>query len=295
MTLVPPDLQRRLDQLAVVARRPRAGSMQGERRSVRRARNVEFADFRPYSPGDDLRQIDWNAYARLDRFFLRLFVEEDDAVVHILVDSSKSMGWGSPSKLEFAQAVAACLGYMALSRLEWVQAANYDTQLAGVPRPRRGRGAMGGLFASLKAIAPAGQTALGPTMRRYLAAARRPGPLVIISDLYDETWREGALAAAGARFDVTLIHVLSREEMRPTLEGELRLVDDESGHEVDVSMDGDMVDRYAAALAEWQTSNAAWCAKRAVAYVPVAADFPLDEFVFGVLRGRGVVAATSGA
>ena len=105
---------RRLERLAVLSRRAMAGQMQGERRSPKRGQSVEFADFRPYAPGDDFRRIDWNAYARLERFFLKLFVEEQDLTVHLLVDTSPSMDWGEPNKLRFALRAAGALGYVAL-------------------------------------------------------------------------------------------------------------------------------------------------------------------------------------
>ena len=171
----------------------------------------------------------------------------------------------------------------------------YSDALTAPARPRRGRSSTPGLLSLLQSARPQGTTALAPAIRRYLAAARRPGPLVILSDLYDETWRDGVLAASGARCDVTVIHVLSPEELDPTLEGELRLVDDETNHSVDVSMDGDVLERYQAALVDWQTSNASWCSARSVVYVSASSAQAPEEFMLGALRTRGVVAPLSGA
>src|SRR5512135_2176770 len=112
--LLSPSFLATLDRLTLVSRRARMGKFKGERRSPRRGGSVEFADFREYAPGDDFRQIDWNAYARLERLFLRLFVEEEDATVHVIVDASQSMDWGKPSKWAYAQRVAAALGYVTL-------------------------------------------------------------------------------------------------------------------------------------------------------------------------------------
>jgi len=111
---------RRLERLSLVARRPSAGVMQGERRSPKRGQSVEFSDFRPYVAGDDFRRIDWNAYARLERFFIKLFVEEEDLTVHLLIDASRSMDWGEPNKLQYAARAAGALGYIALSGLDRV-------------------------------------------------------------------------------------------------------------------------------------------------------------------------------
>src|SRR5512143_15288 len=111
---------RRLERLALVARHATAGQTQGERRSPKRGQSVEFSDFRPYVAGDDFRRIDWNAYARLEKFFIKLFVEEEDLSVHLLIDTSRSMDWGEPGKLEYAARVAGALASIALAGLDRV-------------------------------------------------------------------------------------------------------------------------------------------------------------------------------
>lgn len=280
---------RRLDRLVVAGRRARRGTLQGERRGPRRGQNVEFADFRPYVPGDDPRLVDWNAYARLERFFLKLFVEEEDTTVHLLLDTSRSMGWGTPSKLDFARRAAAAVAYVALSNLEWVAVSPFTSTLAAPPRPERGRAAAGRLFARLAELSPEGGTDLAAAVRRYVAAGRRPGPLVVLSDLYDPGWRDGLGLAVGARYDVSVVHVLSPEEVHLELEGDLRLIDDETGEAVEISADGETAERYRAALSAWQVEIQAWCAKRSVPYAAVTTDFPMETFVLDVLRKKGVV------
>ena len=109
----------KLERLSILSRRAMAGQLQGERRSPKRGQSVEFADFRPYTPGDDFRRIDWNAYARLERFFLKLFVEEEDLTVHLLVDTSRSMDWGQPNKLWYAVRAAGALGYIGATEESW--------------------------------------------------------------------------------------------------------------------------------------------------------------------------------
>ena len=287
--LLSPDFLRQLDRLTVASRRPPMGVLQGERRSPRRGQAVEFADFRPYTPGDDPRLVDWNAYARLERFFLKLFVEEEDAMVHLLIDTSKSMGWGEPAKLDFAKSVAAGVAYIALANLEWIAVSPFTSTLGAPPRPQRGRTAAPRLFAMLADLRPAGGTDLAAAVRRYAATVRRPGPLLVLSDLYDPGWQDALRAAAGARFDVSVIHILSPEEVAPAFEGDLRLIDDETEEIVEVSADGDAMERYRELLDGWRSEIQAWCAKRAMPYVPVATDFPLEAFVLEVLRKKGVV------
>src|SRR3954471_12126956 len=112
--LLDPQFMARLDQLELVSRNLLAGKMRGERRSKRRGQSVEFADYRNCVIGDDLRFIDWNIYARLDKIFLKLFLEEEDLSLHVLMDISKSCDFGNPNKAQYIKQVAAALGYIGL-------------------------------------------------------------------------------------------------------------------------------------------------------------------------------------
>ena len=120
-SLLSPQLLQQLERLELVSRKVFRGRLKGERRSRRKGQSVEFADFRNYVPGDDLRFIDWNLYARLDRLFLKLFLEEEDLHFYALVDVSTSMEFGSPSKLHFAKQLAASLGFIGLCRADRVK------------------------------------------------------------------------------------------------------------------------------------------------------------------------------
>lgn len=287
--LLSPDFLRQLDRLDLATRRLQPGRMQGERRGPRRGAGQEFADYRPYTPGDDLRQIDWNAYARMERFFLRLFVEEEDTTLHLLVDASRSMAWGEPAKIDFARRCAAALGYVALSRSEWVAPLAFRDGREAPPRALRGRRGLPRLFHLLSSIEAEGGTDLRATLRRYAAASRARGPLVVLSDLYDPEWKPALRAALGAGFDLSLIHLLSPEEVEPELDGDLRLVDDETGREIEIRADEETLERYRARLAAWREEIRAWCGERGVPFVPVTSDFPLEPFVLDVLRRQALV------
>src|ERR1700754_5027419 len=119
--LLNPELLAQLERLELVSRKIFRGRMKGERRSNRKGQSVEFADFRNYVPGDDLRFIDWNTYARLDRLFLKMFLEEEDLHFYLLIDASRSMSFGTPTKLFYAQQLAAALGFMGLTRSDRVR------------------------------------------------------------------------------------------------------------------------------------------------------------------------------
>src|SRR5690349_6493532 len=168
---------RRLDRLALLTKRAMAGDMQGERRSPRRGASVEFADFRAYTPGDDIRQIDWNLYARAERFFLKLFVAEEELTIHLLLDTSRSMDWGEPNKLWYAKRVAGAVGYIALTNLDRVTLSAFGQEReARMPAQRSRRGALP-LFRFLEELQPGAGADFEGICRRYARMARTPGPL----------------------------------------------------------------------------------------------------------------------
>lgn len=282
---------RKLERLAILSRRAMAGQLQGDRRSPKRGQSVEFADFRPYTLGDDFRRIDWNAYARLERFFLKLFIEEQDLTVHLLVDTSKSMDWGQPNKLWYAVRAAGALGYISLAGLDRVTVATFNNTIAGQASlsPRRGKNQALSLFYFLQNLKPGARTDLGPRLRAYAAAAVNPGPLLLFSDLLDETWEDGLRALAGRGFDVTLLHILSPDEVDPHLDGELKLIDQETGAEVEVTADYDLLQRYRSGLETWRQEVNRFCSARGMHYVPLMTSLPFEELLFTLLRQRGVL------
>ena len=279
----------KLERLSILSRRAMAGQLQGERRSPKRGQSVEFADFRPYSPGDDFRRIDWNAYARLERFFLKLFVEEEDLTVHLLVDTSRSMDWGQPNKLWYAVRAAGALGYIALASLDRVTVSAFSQQVSEKFPPHRGKQQAMALFAFLQGLAPQTDTDLAIALRGYAATATHPGPLLLISDLLDDGWREGLTALAARGFEATVLHLLSPDEADPPLSGELKLLDVETGEPVEVTADYDLLARYRQGLAGWQEELRVFCGGRGMNYVAVTTDMPFEELIFAFLRRRGVL------
>ncbi len=282
----------KLERLAITTRRAMAGTQQGERRSSRRGQSVEFADFRPYSPGDDLRRIDWNAYARLERFFLKLFVEEEDLTVHLLIDNSRSMDWGEPNKLRYALRAAGALGYVALSGLDRVTVtalANGRNGPGSYFPPHRGKKQAAALFAFLQGLGAGDPAPLGPRLRRYAAQTLQPGPLLLISDLLDDGWADGLRAVAQRGFEVSVLHLLAPDEVRPELAGDLRLVDVENGADIEITADYDLLQRYRDGLTAWREELRRFCGARGMHYVPVETSLPFDELLFALLRTRGVL------
>ena len=286
--LLQPGFLHTLDRLALNTRRAMAGTLQGERRSPRRGASVEFADYRPYTHGDDFRQIDWKLYGRMERFYLKLFVAEEDLTLHLLMDSSASMDWGEPNKLQYARQLAATLGYLALIGLDRVVVSALAGSKARMPAVRGRRGALS-LFDFLQRIPTGGSTSLAEVCRRYAQATPAGGPLLLCSDMMDETW-EAALRALKTRpFDVTILHILAPQELRPDLDGDLRLLDIEGGKPVELSIDPDVMQRYNTALNDWQQAIERMCNGLGMLYIPVDTGLPIEEFTLTTLRQRGLI------
>jgi uncharacterized protein (DUF58 family) len=281
---------RQLERLLLLLKSPVRGGLKGGRRSVKRGQSVEFADFRDYTLGDDLRQLDWNVLARLERLFVKLYVEEEDVTITLLVDASASMAAGRPAKLVFAKRAAAALGYIGLASEDRVVVSALTGRTARRQSALRGSGRVFRLLSNLSSIeATAGETDLVAVARHAAAQLTGRGVVVLLSDLLDpgadRVVRE--LAATGS--ELIVLHILSPDELDPALEGDLRLVDAETGDGVDVTVDLAMVDDYKRRLATWQESLADVAAKRRVSYVPLASDVPIAELVFAELRRRRVI------
>jgi uncharacterized protein (DUF58 family) len=280
---------RQLDRLALIARRPVAGELQGERRSPRRGPSVEFADFKPYVSGDDFRQIDWNLYARAEKFFLKLFVAEEELTIHLLLDTSRSMDWGEPNKLRYAKRVAGAAGYIALTNLDRVMLSAFGQEReVRMPAQRSRRGALP-LFTFLQDLPPGGPADLSGVCRRYARTARTPGPLLLLSDLMDPAWQDGLQALVARRFEITVIHTLAPQEVTPDLEGDVRLIDAEGGPPVDLTADVDLLRRYEESLRAWRDEIQTYCSGHGIAYVPLETNLPVEDLLLSLLRRRGVV------
>ena len=285
-----------LDRLALVSRRMRAGQIQAERRSPKRGGSIEFADFRTYAPGDDFRQIDWNAYARLERLFLKLFVAEEDLTIHVLLDASQSMAFGEPQKWHFARRLAAALGYIGLVGMDRLTGAALisNHQISNHPilnlfRPHRGKRQALAWLDWLSGLQPGGELDPEAALHDYIARARTPGPLLLISDLLGPGWESGLRVLAGRRYETTVLHVLAPQEVAPALEGDLRLVDSESEAPVEITADYDLLQRYRARVVAWQDHLRTACAAVGAHYVFIETTLPLEELVMAYLRRYDVV------
>jgi uncharacterized protein (DUF58 family) len=293
---------RKLNQLTLVATRLRAGAIKGERRSSRRGSSVEFADYRDYTPGDDLRRIDWNIYARLDRPFIKLLEEEEDLAVHLLLDGSGSMDWPAPAalsrgvegelhKFRYAQRMAAGLGAVALASGDTLSVGFLQNgRVTAEFGPTRGGAALPRLFAFLEGLEPGGTTDLNASLRGYSIAPRRPGLLILLSDLLAaEGYETGLRTLQGRGHEAALLHILAPDELDPPLAGDLQLLDIETGQEQDVSLDGGLRGLFRERAQAWIQSIRADCRGHAIRYLDLTTDQPWDQAILLEMRKAGVV------
>lgn len=288
--LLDPQFLHRLEQLELVSRKIFIGRMKGERRSKRKGQSVEFADYKNYVSGDDLRFLDWNLYARLDRLFIRLFMEEEDLHVYILIDNSLSMDFGSPSKLHYAKQVAAALGFVGLVNMDRVIVEAFNDRLVQSSPALRGRRFLWRLMDFLSKLQPAGPSNLNASLRNFSIKCSGKGIVILLSDFMDKGGYEEALRYLVARqMDVYAIQILSQEEIEPEIVGDLKLVDIEDEDEAEITVSGPLLKRYKQNLAAYRADLHEFCTRRGIAYLFTSNQVPFDRLVLSYLRKRGLV------
>jgi len=289
--LLTPEFLSKLDRLELASKRIVQGRLQGERRSRRKGSSVEFADYRNYSVGDDLRRIDWNIYSRLEKLFLKLFLEEEDLRVHTLIDTSLSMNFGTPTKLLFAKKIAAALSYIGMVHHDRVTVEAFAASLEqGGPGPLRSKSQIHRLLHYLESIQPSGSSDLTNATKAFATRNIGPGVVVVVSDFLDKNGYETALRYLVARnFDVYVIHVLSQEEINPPQTGDLRLVDAEDGDFAEITITAPLLERYKHTLDAFKDGLRDWCSKRGIHYTFTTSDAPFERLVLEYMRRNGLV------
>ena len=324
--LLAPEVAARLAQMDISSRKVFSGKLKGERRSKRRGESVEFADHRPYVSGDDLRHIDWNIFGRLDRLFLKLFLEEEDLSLHLVLDCSGSMDCGEPNKFVFAQRLAAALGYIGLVNLNRVAVSAIGAKGEGVfevmpvgggggvagnvpggvaeaagggaiglvstLRDLRGKRRLQDLSNYLLGLQPVGGMRFSDGCKRVALSRRGKGVMVVISDfMVKEGYETGLRLLRGHGYDVFAIQVLSPQEMTPgtTIAGDLRLKDIEDGDSAEVTISAPLLKKYQQILNAYCNRLHDFCAQRDIVHMTVKSDTPVDTFVLDYLRRRGLL------
>ena len=279
----------RLEALALQVRRAVSGQMGGERRSRRRGQSVEFADFRNYTPGDDFRLIDWNAYARLDRFMLRLFVAEEELPLSLFLDLSGSMDWGRPNKADTARRLAGAVAYVALAALDRVRLTVFAEGPTSGGAPYRGRRAATELFARLQSFPTGGATNYEKLV--WPIGRQRPGMSVLITDGLGEPGVDAALAAMQrAQQEGAVLQLLAPQELTPDWSGDARLRDSETGVEREFTATPLTQRAYLNALEQRTEGIERAAHRRGLRFARLSTDQPIDEMVQLTLRHIGLLA-----
>ncbi len=288
--LFDPDLLKRIETLSIVIRRNLAGRNAGKRRSPRKGSSVEFADYRNYTAGDDFRQIDWNAFARFERLYLKLFMEEQDTTIHAFVDTSASMAWGTPPKSRLARQVAGALAYLGLTSYDSVGLAAMGDGLRGYYPPVRGKGEIWRVFEFLEGLTDAGETDINRSLKDFGRYRRGPGMSFVISDLLTPAgYRDGLNYLRFLGQEVFVIQVLSPDELAPEIAGDARLIDVEGGGHQDVSVTPGLIRAYRERLAAYIDEVRDSCSRHEMGFLQVSSDEKADEVIARSLRRAGVV------
>ena len=274
---------KKLEYLHVVSKRAFAGQNRADRLTPKRGRGLEFADHRQYAPGDDFRHIDWKAYKRLNRLLLRLFDEERDLPIYLMLDVSRSMA--EPAKFDMARRIAAALCYIGLAHLDRLTILPFGRSLRPESSPGRGKGRIFRVFDLLDRMEPAGPTDLRQSFKEFAARARQTGLTVIISDFLDPGGFEAGLKILRTLgHDVFVVHIASERDRDPGAYGDVRFVDAETGDEREI----EVTPRLASAYVEAWLAHAAelehFCGRYDIGYVRADAERPFEDVILKAFR-----------
>ena len=288
--LLDPEFMNRLDQLSLVTRKIFAGKMRGERLTKRRGDSVEFADYRMYVSGDDLRYLDWNIYARLDQLFLKMFLQEEDLHISVLLDMSKSMNWGEPNKWLYVRQIAAAIAYIGLVNYDRVSLYAYANGLQRELTGLRGRRWMYKGIEFLTTIEADGVGNLAHSCKQFAIRHPQPGIVLVLSDFFEKGgFEEGLRFLLGRRYDLYVVQTLSPEEVDPPFVGDLRLMDVEDDDAAEVTVSRALINRYKHNLQAYCGELKEYCTRRGINYLFTTTDVPFDQIVLSYFRRRGLL------
>jgi len=280
---------RKLEKLKILAQRGRKGPTKGEHISWRSGASLEFLDYRKYQVGDDFRYIDWNVYGRLDKLFLKLFRAEEDLNVHILIDTSRSMGTGNPLKDIYAKKIAAALSYIGLANLDRVGITSFSDSLGETQSPERGRSVYINLLKYLNSLRPDGRTDFNRCLTEYASNTKRPGMAIILSDLLDpDGIDKGLESLRHKRFDIALLQIFDREELLPSLNGYLTLREVETGETKKITLDEPLLELYREKIRGFLGDIRDLCLLNGVDYYLVDTGLSFEDFLFDYLTATTV-------
>lgn len=271
---------KKLEKLRLVIRKRTRSPRRGEYRSWQSGEGLEFLDYRKYQPGDDLRYVDWSVYGRLDKLFIKLFHAEKGQTAHILLDISRSMESGSPSKDLTAKKIAAALSYICLSNLEKTGLMAFNSTTAEIKAPARGKRQYPEMLKFLLSLKPSGRTNLNGCLAEYAAVCKNSGIAFVISDFFDPRgYEEGLKALAYKNFDINLIQVLDHEELFWSRTGSLLLSDCETGEKKSIFVDSHLLEIYRQKLTDFITGIKRYCGHYGIDHFLCDTSIPFEELL----------------
>lgn len=275
-----------LNTMKLVTKKTIHTGMSGARKSNAKGTSVEFSDFREYMLGDDVRRIDWNAYARMDRLFIKLFMEEKEGRFDIFLDTSASMNYGAYKKSVFALRIAGLFCYSVLSNMDRLILHNLCENKVETSKSVTGKQGMGNLLKQLEQTTFSGNVMINQSLRTMALKTR--GVSILISDfLAQEHLEEAIKYLLYQKQDIILVQILAREEIEPDGEGNLRLIDMESLGDLKVTISPKMIKEYKERLRQFIEQLTSMAKKYQLAYIQLVSDEPLERFLYeGIHTGR---------
>jgi uncharacterized protein (DUF58 family) len=291
--LFEPGFVKVMESLTLAGRRVPAGRAAGQWRSRTSGSSVEFSDYRDYTPGDEYRRIDWNAYARLERLFVRLYRAEEDLSLAVILDASASMAWGRPSKGRLAAQLAGALAFIALQSGDRVEVSTCREGGVAQRLPAlRGEAAVWSAWRLLERLEFSGATDLNAALAASAQYLRGSGLTVIVSDLFSPAgYQQGIDALLGRRQDVLLVHVLAADEIKPPADllGEWRLLDSEPSAPLEATITPGVLRAYRRLLDEFRREAADFCRRRGLTYIQMRSDVNLQDVLLRTFRSAGIL------
>lgn len=269
----------KIQQLALNARFALDGASAGNRKSHSKGSSVEFSDYREYTPGDDFRRVDWNAYGRFEKLYIKLFMEEREAPVTIFLDVSKSMNWGEPNKSIASRRLAAALAYISLTNFDRVSMACIDEDIQQVCKDVRGKNFFHRITGVLENIQYTGGSNTQKAVENYHMQSGR-GITVLISDFFTQgSFTELLKYLTYHKQAVYICHILSPQEIHPAVNESVRLVDSETGERVDITVTPSLLNSYGKALDNFRNRIESSCIKWGAYYVQFSSERAVEEMV----------------